>query len=144
MEKMLCVWDGSANPRGRIPYMQQVCHSPRNSLGTIPTKTASADPHKTVVDTLWDRVPDAVKAAVAAMVNECIHYCDRCKAKIEIGRAVLRLECGPAPPDWPTDLGTGQCTIDLCNPSLNALTDWVRCTGSRTDRSADDGARSTA
>jgi hypothetical protein len=31
--------------------------------------TRGADPHKVVVDTLWDRLPEAVKVAVAAMVK---------------------------------------------------------------------------
>jgi hypothetical protein len=31
-----------------------------------------ADPHKAVVDALWDRLPDGVKAAVAAMVQAAV------------------------------------------------------------------------
>jgi hypothetical protein len=34
-----------------------------------PTDTCQTDPHKAVVDALWHRLPDAVKAAVAAMVQ---------------------------------------------------------------------------
>jgi hypothetical protein len=31
-----------------------------------------ADPHKAAVDALWDRLPDGVKAAVAAMVQAAV------------------------------------------------------------------------
>jgi hypothetical protein len=36
------------------------------------TRALPADPHKAVVDALWDRLPDAVKAAVAAMVRAAV------------------------------------------------------------------------
>jgi hypothetical protein len=31
-----------------------------------------SDPHKAVVDALWDRLPDPVKAAVAAMIQAAV------------------------------------------------------------------------
>ena len=30
-------------------------------------------------------------------MTECIHYCDRCRSRIEAGRVKLAVECGPAP-----------------------------------------------
>ena len=35
-------------------------------------QTAPADPHKAVVDALWDRLPTAVKAGIVAMVRAAV------------------------------------------------------------------------
>jgi hypothetical protein len=37
-----------------------------------PNDGIRSDPHKAVVDALWDRLPDPVKAAVAAMVRAAV------------------------------------------------------------------------
>ena len=58
-------------------------------------------------------------------MTECIHYCDRCKARIESGRVKLAMECGPAPPVLLIDIGTGRPTIDLCPRCFNDLLGWL-------------------
>jgi hypothetical protein len=58
-------------------------------------------------------------------MTECIHYCDRCQARIEVDCTLLVMECGPAPPPWPIDIARGRPTIDLCGPCLSALVEWL-------------------
>jgi hypothetical protein len=41
------------------------------ATGALPP-ALPADPHEALVDALWDRLPDGIKAAVAAMVRAAV------------------------------------------------------------------------
>ena len=50
--------------------------------------------------------------------------CDRCHATIEVGRAVLTLEAGPALP-WAPHPRSGRPALDLCGRCLGELLEWM-------------------
>jgi hypothetical protein len=62
-------------------------------------------------------------------MTECIHYCDRCKVRIETGRVKMTVECGPTPSPLPVDTASGRPMLELCGPCLNALLGWLAASG---------------
>jgi hypothetical protein len=62
-------------------------------------------------------------------MTECIHYCDRCKSRIEAGRVMLVMECGPTPPPLAVDSASGRPVVDLCDPCFRAMLGWLAASG---------------
>jgi hypothetical protein len=50
---------------------------------------------------------------------------DRCGDRIDSGRVVLTVDAGTSPPNWPTSVGTGRPSLDLCPRCLDALAAWL-------------------